>query len=425
LAGSIARCMISKVIPKDVVVVEDELRHDEVVRFIKECGYERTPLILNVEGKRVAKNFISTRDRLCRYLGVSRENLTPYLASVKMVKDLDILDFGKLEEVGFRERKITLEELPILKYYPKDGGRYITAGVVIAPFNEHCNACIHRMMLIDKRRLVARLVKPRHTYLLWEKAVRSGRDLKIAVAIGVHPLVLFASATRVPEGMEFHYAKALLRNLRLYRAWYDEKLLIPPAEIVLFGRITADLAEEGPFVDLTGTYDSIREQPVIEIDEVWSVDDPIYYSITPASSEHQVLMGIPYEPLIYKSVSNVCKAKNVVMSEGGLRYFHAFVQIEKHSEGDGKNAIMAAFAAHHSLKHVVVVDDDIDIFNPLEVEYAIATRLQGDRDIVIIKGARGSSLDPSSIGGTTTKVGFDATKDISRKDDFERVVSCI
>ncbi len=401
-------------IPEDAVFVEEELKHDEVVEFVRKNGYEKTPLVLNVEGRKVAKNFVSTRERLCSYLGIEKEKLAPYLASLQLGNEPPVLDF----ELSGLVKKVKLKDLPILKYYPRDGGRYITAGVVVAPFNGSYNACIHRMMVAGDK-LVARLVKPRHTYLLWEKAIREGKELEVAIAIGVHPLVLFASATRLPEGAEFRYANALLKNgLKLYR--YG-KLVFPPAEIVIFGRITAELEREGPFVDLTGTYDIVREQPVVEIDEIYTVKDPIYYSITPASSEHQVLMGIPYEPVIYQSVAKVCKVKNVVMSEGGMHYFHAFVQIEKHSEGDAKNAIMAAFAAHHSLKHVVVVDDDIDVFNPLDVEYAIATRFQGDKDIVIISGARGSSLDPSSENGVTAKVGIDATKLLSRKEDFERV----
>ncbi len=400
----------------DVRVIDRELKHDEVVEFLKKEGYEKTPVILNVEGKRVAKNFVATREMLCSYLGVEKEKLAPYLSSLEY-SEPEVLDHP---QPGMKKRKLRVEDLPVLKYYPRDGGRYITAGVVIAPFDGRCNACIHRMMLISGNRLAVRLVKPRHTYLLWEKAVREGRELRIAVAIGVHPLVLFASATRVPEGMEFCYANSM-KKLELYTYDYDKKLKVPPAEIVMFGRITAELEKEGPFVDLTGTYDIVRDQPVIEIDEIYSLDDPVYYSITPASSEHQVLMGIPYEPVIYQSVSKVCKVRNVVMSEGGMHYFHAFVQIEKHSEGDAKNAIMAAFAAHHSLKHVVVVDEDINIFDVKDVEYAIATRFQGDRDLVIVSGARGSSLDPSSCDGLTAKVGLDATKPLERREDFERV----
>jgi UbiD family decarboxylase len=133
------------------------------------------------------------------------------------------------------------------------------------------------------------------------------------------------------------------------------------------------------------------------------------------------MMGVPYEPRIFNAVSEVTTVKNVVLTEGGCCYLHAIVQIEKQTEGDGKNAIMAAFASHTSLKHVVVVDEDIDIFNPHDVEFAIATRVKGDMDIMIIPNVRGSSLDPrGSPDGTTTKVGIDATKVLKEAQNFER-----
>ncbi len=410
--------MLRECLPPDIVISKDELKHEEVTKFVKENGYEKTPLILNVEGKRVAMNFISTRERLCKYLGIKKDELAAYLASLGYDGSI------RIKEAKLKRRNWNLYDLPILKYYPKDGGRYVTAGVVITRWGktedaDSYNACIHRLMLMDENRLAARLVKPRHTYLLWKKAVERGEDLPIAIAIGVHPLVLFASATRVPEGKEFGYAASLMKGLDMN---IIEDMLVPKAEIVLVGRITKELVDEGPFVDITGTYDVVRRQPVVEIDAIYAMDDPIYYSITPASCEHQVLMGIPYEPEIYRSVSKVCKVKNVVMSPGGMHYFHAVVQIEKHSEGDGKNAILAAFAAHHSLKHVVIVDEDIDIYSSEDVEYAIATRFQADKDLVVIPNARGSSLDPSSTNGLTAKWGIDATKELSRLPDFERVV---
>jgi len=218
--------------------------------------------------------------------------------------------------------------------------------------------------------------------------------------------------------MEFRYASALMNELELFKI---DDMLTPDAEIILLGRITNERAQEGPFVDITGTYDKVRMEPVIEIDAMFVKDDPIYYSITPASSEHQILMGVPYEPLIYKSVANVCKVKNVIMTPGSRHYFHAIVQIRKETEGDAKNAILAALAANPSLKGVVVVDEDIDIYSYEDVEYAIATRFQADEDLVIVKGARGSSLDPSAEK-TTAKWGIDATKKLERVKDFERVV---
>jgi len=401
-----------------VKVFDEELRHYEVVEFIKEKGLEKTPVLLNVEGRRVAKNFICTRELLCKYLGIEKIELCKYLAN---------LGYGNVEisnDFPLKEVDVNLEELPILKYYSRDGGRYITAGVVIAKDvdaevkPDNFNASIHRMMLLGKNKLVARLVEPRHTYLLWRSALEKGRDLPIAIVIGVHPLFLFASATRLPFGKEFAYASSLMGGLKVYKI---EDLLVPPAEIVLIGRITDKLEDEGPFVDITGTYDKVRKQPVIEIDRMFIAEDYIYYSITPASYEHMVLMGIPYEPLIYRAVSNVCKVKNVVMTYGSRCYFHAIVQIEKITEGDGKNAILAALSANPSLKGVIVVDDDINIYDYEDVEYAIATRFQADKDFVVIKGARGSSLDPSA-DETTAKWGIDATKYLKRKEDFERIL---
>ncbi len=401
------------------VVVEEELKPDEVVEFLRRRGLENTPVVLNVEGWRVAKNFVCSRELLAKYLGIKKEDIARYLSNVGYER------VKISEKVPLRRRRLKVTDLPTIKYFKGDGGRYVTAGVVVArsldadPHRvESYNASIHRMMVLDDDRLVARLVPPRHTYLLWKTAIERGEDLPVAICIGVHPLVLFASATRVPFGKEFEYASALMGGLTLLKI---KDTLVPPAEIVLIGRITSEKAEEGPFVDITGTYDRIRREPVVEIDEVLTVDDPIYYSITPASSEHQILMGVPYEPLIYRAVANVCRVKNVVMTPGSRHYFHAVVQIKKETEGDGKNAIIAALSANPSLKGVIVVDDDINVYDWKDVEYAIATRFQADEDFVVIGGARGSSLDPSAEE-TTAKWGMDATKKLKRAKDFERVV---
>ena len=135
-----------------------------------------------------------------------------------------------------------------------------------------------------------------------------------------------------------------------------------------------------------------------------------------------MLMGIPYEPLILKGVGEVCDARNVVLSEGGCSYLHAIVRIHKTTDNDGRKAIDAAFSAHKSLKHVVVVDDDIDIFDLSDVEYAIATRFRADKDLVVYPNVRGSSLDPMcSPNGNTAKMGLDATMILGEEHKFKRV----
>jgi UbiD family decarboxylase len=186
------------------------------------------------------------------------------------------------------------------------------------------------------------------------------------------------------------------------------------AELVLEGRITKGTAREGPFPDLTGTLDGVRDQPVIEIDRITHRREPIYHALLPAGLEHRLLMGMPREPTILTEVSRVVHCTDVLITPGGASWLHAVVQIEKRSPADGRLAIDAAFRGHSSLKHVVVVDTDVDIHDPRAVEWAIATRFQADRDLVLLEDQPGSSLDPSRSQAPgqkarTAKMGLDAT----------------
>jgi UbiD family decarboxylase len=387
--------------------------------MIRKKGLSTTPVIFNsVNGKKIAANFISTRDLLCHYLGIQKTSLAKHLAGItpdpkyKIIQDLPDKMISS---------KANLDKLPILKYFDGDGGHYITGGVVIAEENGMINMSIHRIMKISKEEGAIRLVPPRHLYTMHQKALEKGEPLPITVAIGVHPLVLFGVSVRTPTGGEMAYINAITGGITYYKS--NNGLPVPPAEIILEGYITGETVDEGPFVDITGTYDKVRKEPVITFTEMHVKEDFIYYSISPASPEHQVLMGVPFEPVIYGEVAKVCEVRNVIMTEGSRHYLHAVVQIKKRTEGDGKNAILAAFTGHPSLKHVIVVDDDIDIFDIRDVEYALATRFRGDRDLLLINNVRGSSLDPTiSEDGTVTKLGLDATAELSNLKKFKRVV---
>ncbi|MHC1626100.1 MAG: UbiD family decarboxylase [Methanoculleaceae archaeon] len=372
-----------------------------------------TILFYDVDGKRAVMNLLSSREALAEAVGVPLPDLVPHLASLRYE--------GKVREAG----TIGMEEpdlscLPVMTHYPHDAGPYITAGIVFSRYGGVENAAVHRMLVLDRKRVVVRLVEGRHTHALYKRAMAAGERLPIAVAIGVHPLVLFAASTRVPEGRELPFAAELLGGEIEVRTC-PNGVRVPDAEIILEGYITPELVDEGPFVDITGTYDPVRKQPVIEFTGMWTKPDHIYHAILPAGMEHKLLMGAPYEPVIYRAVAGVTGVRNVHLTPGGAGYLHAVVQIEKRTEGDAKNAIMAAFAAHTSLKHVVVVDPDIEITDPSDVEYAIATRVRGDRDILIIPGVRGSSLDPMRIAdGLNVKVGVDATMPHGREREFLR-----
>lgn len=322
------------------------------------------------------------------------------------------------------KKDIDLKKLPIFKFFKDEGGLgYITSGILVTKFESITNASIHRLMVIDSNKLAVRLVPNRHTYILHKKAVSKQKKLPIAILIGADPIITYACSSRVPISKEFQYASSLIgKKINLYTC--SNGIDVPLAEIILEGYIDSfEVEPEGPFVDITGKYDICRNEPVIMITKIHHVFNPIYQTIIPSSTEHLLLMGSTYESKILNYVNDVTVAKNVLLTNGGCCYFHAVIQIEKQTEGDGKNAIIAAFSAHNSLKHVVVVDDDIDIYNSSSVEYAIATRFNGKNDLVVINNVKGSTLDPScNSDGTITKIGIDATKPLSNNSNYDRII---
>ena len=410
-----------------VIKIEEEVSTKyEVAKVLRE--HPKDILIFeNVKESdmRIISGICNTRDKIARGIGVTVPEITKKI----MKATENPIPIEQLENVkeSYKTQKITnLGEIPIPIYYQKDGGAYITAGVIIAkdPETGIRNASIHRMLVSGKSRLGVRIV-PRNLYTYYKKAEEMNKPLEIAIAIGMHPATLLATTTSVPITTdELEVANNFHNGHMKLIGCESVNLEVPEAEIIMEGKLLPHLREpEGPFVDLTDTYDVIRNEPVIEIDKIHYKDNPYYHAIMPAGFEHRLLQGLPQEPRIYNAVLNtVPTVQNVVLTEGGCCWLHAAVSIKKQTQGDGKNVIMAALAAHPSLKHAIVVDGDINIFNPEDLEYAIATRVKGDEDIIIVPGARGSSLDPcAKPDGTTTKVGVDATKPLDKLDKFERV----
>jgi UbiD family decarboxylase len=385
-----------------------------------------TILLENIKNSSIPiiSGICNTRDKIALALNTDIIGITP-----KIIQGMETpKSINNVEKVSkdYKSFSADLSKIPILTHYKRDGGPYITAGVIVArdPESGSRNASIHRMLVLDDQHLTVRIV-PRHLYTYYKRAEALGKDLDIAIAIGMNPATLLATTTSIPitaDEMEvansFHGG-----NIKLVKC-ENSNLEVPNAEIIFEGKLLASKrAEEGPFVDLTDTYDVVRNEPVIKLDKMHLKNNPIYHAIFPAGFEHKLLQGLPQEPRIYKAVQNtVPTVQNVVLTEGGCCWLHAAVSIQKQTTGDGKNVIMAALAAHPSLKHVLVVDEDVNIFDPEDLEYAMATRVKGDNDILIVPGARGSSLDPTAMpDGTTTKVGVDATKPLDKKEKFERV----
>ncbi len=366
----------------------------------------------NFPGGKTIVNLWATRERVGEALGVKKEDIVELLADAVG----DISDPVELEEAPVKENRIDdidLRDLPIPKYYPKDGGRYITSGVVFAEYDGVRNLSFHRMMLIDEDKFTIRLV-PRNLHKMYKKAMDDGKELRIAITIGLEPALLLAGATSVDfEIDELKIAnslkeKGLGEKIEVTRL-EDGPTVPAEAEYILEGKITSDLDDEGPFVDITSTYDHVRQQPVVEIERIWHRDDPIFHALLPGGYEHFLLMGLPRESVMKRKVNEVTKVQDVRLTEGGCSWLHGVISIDKQEEDEPEKAIKAAFEGHTSMKKVTIVDEDVDIFNDDEVEWAIATRFQPDEDIYVYEEQKGSSLDPSAPD-LTAKWGLDATK---------------
>lgn len=360
----------------------------------------------------VVGGLLSSKDLIARGLGITKDQLLRKLSTaIEKPEPPEIVDKGECQEIV--ERDVDLTKLPIMRYTEKDGGKYVPSAVAIVrdPEFKARNMCFHRLMLLDKNHFVARIVENRGTDTALKKA---GGELDVAFCIGNSTAVLLSAATTLPMGVDELGMANALEKTELVKCKTVDLEVPKDSEIVLEGRITKEKAAEGPFLDLTGIVDRVRQQPVVEIKCVTHKKNPIYQTILAGRNEHKFLMGMPKEPTILNEVNKVCDCKDVYITPGGCSWLHAVVQIRKRNPDDGKKAIAAAFEGHKSLKHCVVVDEDINIYDPHDVEWAIATRLQADKNTVILSNLPGSSLDPSGDltegkKATTAKAGLDAT----------------
>ena len=384
----------------------------EIAGIISSLG-ERPVLFEKIKESKipVVAGLVSSKKLIANSLNLERQNLLCSLSNaMENPKPPKIVTEGKCQEVI--EKDFDLRQLPILKYTKKDGGQYIPSGVAIVKDPElGRNMCFHRLMLISKNKFVARIVEERGTDTALKKA---GGELEIAICIGNSTATLLSAATSLPKGVDELGMSNALEPTELVKCKTVDIEVPKNCEIVLEGKITREKAPEGPFLDLTGIVDRVRQQPVIEIKCITHRKNPIYQAILAGKNEHKFLMGMPMEPAIFRSVNEVCDCKDVYITPGGCSWLHAVIKIKKQNTDDGKKAIKAAFKGHKSLKHCVIVDDDIDIYDSNDVEWSLATRFQADKDAVVLPNMRGSSLDPSGDltegkKARTCKVGLDAT----------------
>lgn len=381
----------------------------------------------------VVSGFMSSRSWIAEAMGVSESDL---LNAFRLGADnplpCHLVQEAPCQEVVHQEFDVrTL--LPVPTHSEHDSGPYITAGLVIAknPKTGIQNVSINRIQVNSKDRMAV-LILPRHLHAFQQAAEEMNQPLPVAVVIGVDPLTLLASQAIAPiDSDELEIAGALHGTpLEVVKCLSNDVVVPANAEIVIEGHIPPKVRElEGPFGEYPKYYSSQEKRQIIVVDMVTHRKDPIFHTIVPAELEHLLLGSIPREATILSYLRRSFPGVlDVHLSLGGVGRYHLYVQIKKTHEGLPKNVISGAFSSHYDVKHVVVVDEDVDVHDPAQVEWAIATRFQAKRGLVVIHDAQGSVLDPSTtVGlpvdkdgiipaqfqGMSSKMGLDATKPLA------------
>jgi 2,5-furandicarboxylate decarboxylase 1 len=363
-------------------------------------------------------NLIFSREALASSLGMEEKDFTPRLRkAMEKPRPCEVVEKAPFKENVLTKHLNPLKMFPIPTYHEKDAGPYITGGILVAkdPETGIRNVSIHRIRVFEDG-VMGLLILPRHLDQCLQKCMRLNRQLEVAVAIGVDPFSLLASQAILPFGVdELEVANALRGDspLRLARCATVDLEVPADSEIVLEGVIDPfDTRVEGPFGEFPRYYSPEAPRPTLKLSAICHRNQPVYYSILPAAREHLLLGAIPREASVLADVQRaVPSVRAVHLTYGGTCRYHLIVSMAKVHEGAPRVAMLAGMANNMDIKHVIVVDEDIDIYDMEQVEWALATRFQGDRDLLVIPRIQVSTLDPSSLG-FGTRMGFDATAPI-------------
>jgi 2,5-furandicarboxylate decarboxylase 1 len=295
-----------------------------------------------------------------------------------------------------------LRQLPILTHHVGDRGPYLTvAGTARDPETGVYNVSFHRAMYVDPTH-VAIFMEKRHLWDYYLRYQAQGRPMPIAYVLGHHPAYYLGSCALTGiDTDEYRTIGGMLGEpLRLVSSeTFGDQLLVPAdAEMVLEGRILPDaMVEEGPFGDFTGYYSPAGPAPVMEVTAITHRVGATLLDVFVGHRDHALLGAVPKEGGVFERVRQIVPGVRAVgLPQSGTGRMHCYVAIEKRIEGEARLAGMAALTASELIKHVIVVDADIDVFNDSEVLWAVATRVQADRDVEVIRGVKGSRLDPSA-----------------------------
>ena len=429
--------LVERDFPDDIVRVAEPVRRElditSTVFELERAG--RSPVVVfeNVEGfdMPVVTNVAGNRRLLAAALGVEPDQLpAAYRTRCQNYVPVERVDSAPWQEVVLEGEQIDLTRLPIPLHFEVDAAPYITAGQISArdPQSNVDTTGFHRLMLKGKDRLGLSLHSRRRMYEFHRRAEADGAPLPAAITLGTHPIHYMGSMAYhyPPDVRKFEIIGGLFGEAYRVARCGTADLDVPEgAEIVIEGEILNEVREpEGPFGEFTG-YASYRStENVFVAKRIQMRKDAIFHSVASGTaSDHILVSSVSREAEILNALQrNLPNVRSVHVPTTTVGALMAIVSMKKTAEGQPKQAIMSALGTEFYVKTVVVVDDDVDIFDLSDVMWAVITRTRADQDITFIHGAMGAILDPTSDpeDHTVTKVGIDATKPTGR-DFAERL----
>jgi UbiD family decarboxylase len=395
-------------------MMELEKKHQFPVMWFDDVEDSEFPVVTNILG---------TKDRFARGMGVEVSQVSEAFGEKikNRFDDLKIIENPPCNANFIEGDDVDLTKLPILKHFPIDAAPYITSGLCVAKDPETGAETLgyHRLQLKGKNKLGISFHSRQRMWEYFRRSEERGENMKAAICIGVHPNISLGSQASVPYHLgKFGAIGGLFGQALEVSPCKTIDLNVPTyAEFVLEGEVLANVREpEGPFAEYTNYACFRSTENVFQVNAIRYREKAIFHDITPAmSSEHITIVSIQREGDIEKflkqNLPNI-KAVHSPLSSCGI--FHCYVSMKKTAEGQAQQVILTTLGMDHHIKMVVVVDEDVDVFNEQEVLWAMATRLQADRGVMVFPNMMGETLDPSTDElSRTAKMGIDATKPLS------------
>jgi UbiD family decarboxylase len=386
------------------------------------------------EGAEIVANVTSNRARLALAFGVSpTELLAEIMRRLKTPQPIVTVSEAPVQQIVWTGDDADFTRLPVPFLHGRDGGPYLssTLDFTINPETGLTNLGCRRMMLRDRREAGVDLNAPSDLRAIYEAAVRRGETLAVSFALGCHPIDHIAATMRLPVDETTLLASLRGAPLPMVKSTTNDIMVPADAEIIIEGYLDARgyVEDEGPFGEFAGYYGVMKQNPVFHLTAITMREDALFQVSTISGpqighTDTATLNVLKTEVTLWNALQTAIREPVAVNATGaGAGMFNVRISMRPRVPGEARNAIAAAFGCLGNVKNVFVVNDDIDIFDDGQVEWALATRFQPDRDLVVESGFRTLPLDPSLLGARTgSKAGFDLTFPEDRRGVIEFTV---